>query len=336
MSTDSEIEHWRLVVGEDDAGLRLDRFIAGALPATSRQRVQALIGEGHVALDGVAAAAASVKLRAGQEVDVCVPPPKPAEPVAEAIPLDIVFEDADLVVIDKPAGLVVHPAPGSERGTLVNALLGHFGDALSGIGGVKRPGIVHRLDKDTSGLMVVAKTDAAHRGLAEQFAAHGRDGRLKRTYVAVVWGVPARRRGRIEGFLGRSPTNRRKMAVVDEEQGRYAATRYEVVREFGLAARPFGCLVRLQLETGRTHQIRVHMASTGHPLLGDLTYGAGHKASARRLAAEAQEALARLGRQALHACELGFEHPTSGQALRFESEMPADLAALVDALPWLS
>jgi 23S rRNA pseudouridine1911/1915/1917 synthase len=315
--------------------MRLDKFVAGAIPSLSRQRVQALIGDGQVELDGVTAAAASARLRTGQEVVVRVPPATPAEPAPEAIPLDIVFEDPHLVVVDKPAGLVVHPAPGSEDGTLVNALLGHFGDTLSGIGGVKRPGIVHRLDKDTSGLMVVAKTDTAHRGLAEQFAAHGADGRLERSYVAVVWGVPARRRGRIEGFLGRSPTNRRKMAVVDEAHGRYAATRYQVVRVFGSVERPLGCLVRLQLETGRTHQIRVHMASIGHPLLGDVSYGAGHKASARHLAEQAQAALAELGRQALHACVLGFEHPVTGERLRFDSDIPEDLAALIDALPWL-
>lgn len=336
MTTDSENAHWRLVVGEDDVGLRLDRFVAGAIASLSRQRVQALIREGQILLDGTPAPSSSAKLKAGQEINVQVPAAVAHGPEPEDIPLNIIYEDLHLVVVDKPAGLVVHPAPGSEHGTLVNALLAHFGGALSGIGGVKRPGIVHRLDKDTSGLMVVAKTDAAHHGLADQFSAHGADGRLVRSYQALVWGVPERRVGRIEGFLGRSPVNRRKMAVVPDGVGRFAATHYEVLRQFGTIEQPLGALMQLQLETGRTHQIRVHMTSIGHPLLGDGTYGAGYKASARKLTCSARQALTKLGRQALHASVLGFEHPVDATPMRFESELPPDMASLIDALSWLS
>ncbi|HEU4518600.1 MAG TPA: RluA family pseudouridine synthase, partial [Microvirga sp.] len=255
----------------------------------------------------------------------------PAEPEAEAIALAVVYEDADLIVIDKPAGLVVHPAAGHESGTLVNALIAHCGESLSGIGGVKRPGIVHRLDKDTSGLLVVAKTDLAHQGLAAQFADHGRTGPLERAYRAVVWGVPARARGTIEAALGRSSHNREKIAVLAPERGRFAITRYEVEEPLS-PPDPAASLVRCELETGRTHQIRVHMAHLGHPLLGDALYGSGFRTKANRLSAAQQAALAALGRQALHAAVLGFEHPRSGQALRFESPLPADMATLVAAL----
>jgi 23S rRNA pseudouridine1911/1915/1917 synthase len=262
-----------------------------------------------------------------------LPPATAAEPVAEAIPLAIVYEDAQLIVIDKPAGLVVHPAPGHARGTLVNALIAHCGDSLSGIGGVRRPGIVHRLDKDTSGLMVVAKTDAAHKHLAAQFAAHGRDGRLVRAYLALVWGAPAPSVGRIEAPLGRKATNRTKIAVVGRALGRAAATRYAVRARYGFDGdQAAAALVECELETGRTHQVRVHMAHIGHPLLGDGVYGAGFTASARRLPEPARAALVALGRQALHAAVLGFEHPTRGRGLRFESALPADMAALVRAL----
>lgn len=330
--TDSEIEPRRLVVPDESTGLRLDRYLVQALDDLSRQRIQALIVAGDVTVDGRTNIAASLKLKPGQTIMVTVPPAVPAEPLAEDIPLRVVYEDAHLIVVDKPPGMVTHPAPGSETGTLVNALLGHFGDTLSGIGGVKRPGIVHRLDKDTSGLLVVAKTDTAHRGLAEQFAAHGADGRMQRAYLALVWGLPDRPRGRIEARLGRSPANRRKMAVVQGEQGRHAATRYALEHAYAFDGEVLVSRLRLQLETGRTHQIRVHLGSIGHPLLGDATYGAGFRASARRLPPRAEEALEVLDRQALHAALLGFAHPVTGEPLVFESDPPADFQRLEAAL----
>jgi 23S rRNA pseudouridine1911/1915/1917 synthase len=245
--------------------------------------------------------------------------------------LSIVYEDEDLIVIDKPPGLVVHPAAGHDSGTLVNALIAHCGESLSGIGGVKRPGIVHRLDKDTSGLLVVAKNDLAHQALAAQFADHGRTGPLERAYLAIVWGVPERRRGTVEAALARSTHNREKIVVVGEERGRYAITHYELLESLPPAL-PVASLVRCELETGRTHQIRVHMAHLGHPLLGDPTYGSGFKTKANRLAERSREALDVLDRQALHAAILGFEHPRSGEFLRFETPLPPNLAALLEAL----
>jgi 23S rRNA pseudouridine1911/1915/1917 synthase len=259
-----------------------------------------------------------------------MPPPKSATPAGEAIPLDIVYEDDDLIVIDKPAGLVVHPGAGHGEGTLVNALIAHCGASLSGIGGVLRPGIVHRLDKDTSGLLVVAKTDQAHRSLSEQFAAHGHDGRLKRAYLAILWGIPDRKSGVVDAALARSSANRQKIAVSRSTAARHAVTHYKLVESF--PSPPASSLVQCRLETGRTHQIRVHMAHIGHPLLGDATYGPGFAASARRLVPEAQEALSKLGRQALHAAVLGFEHPTQHLPMHFESPLPADMAELIAAL----
>jgi 23S rRNA pseudouridine1911/1915/1917 synthase len=275
-----------------------------------------------------------MRVRIGETYEVRVPAPQPAKPAPEAIALTIVYEDAHLIVIDKPKGLAVHPGPGHAKGTLVNALVAHCGESLSGIGGVKRPGIVHRLDKDTTGLMVVAKTDSAHQGLAQQFAAHGADGRLERGYRAVVWGVPDRPRGIIDAPLARSAANRTKIAVVAAERaGRRAVTRYQVLQTFAAGGtEPLASLLGLVLETGRTHQVRVHLAHIGHPLLGDMTYGAGFKASARKLSTEAQAALAALGRQALHAATLTFVHPVTGRRLAFESPLPDDMAALVAAL----
>ena len=272
----------------------------------------------------------SHKLRGGERIEIVFPPAVAPVPGAEKIPLNIVHEDDDLIVIDKPAGLVVHPGAGNETGTLVNALIAHCGDTLSGIGGVKRPGIVHRLDKDTSGLLVAAKNDLAHRALSEQFAAHGRDGRLDRAYLAVVWGTPDRSRGIISASLNRSSANRQKMAVSRAVKAREALTRYEILERFG--APPVASLLRCELETGRTHQIRVHMAHLGHPLLGDKTYGAGFAASVRKLPEIARAALKLLNRQALHAAVLGFEHPRTGKALRFESAPPKELARLMGAL----
>ncbi|HUS97192.1 MAG TPA: RluA family pseudouridine synthase [Hyphomicrobiaceae bacterium] len=330
--TDSENDIRRLAVGEENAGTRLDRFIADALADLSRQRVQTLIGDGRVRVEGAVATSTSLKVRAGQTIVVDIPPAAAATPLAETIPLDIVFEDSHLIVIDKPAGLVTHPAPGNETGTLVNALLAHFGDTLSGIGGVKRPGIVHRLDKETSGLLVVAKTDAAHHGLADQFASHGADGHLERSYVAVVWNVPDRPKSTVDARLGRSVANRRKIAVVTGEAGRHARTHYAVEQTFLADGKPVACLMRLTLETGRTHQIRVHMTAIGHPLLGDTTYGSGFKSSARKLSSEARQALDNLDRQALHAAVLGFTHPVTGEPHRYESPLPADLTRLIAAL----
>jgi 23S rRNA pseudouridine1911/1915/1917 synthase len=325
-----------VLMGPAEAGERLDRVLAARLPELSRSRVQALIAAGAVTRNGLAVCDAGLRVKAGEAYAVAVPPPAPAEPEPQAMALVIAYEDRDLIVIDKPKGLAVHPGPGHASGTLVNALIAHCGASLSGIGGVKRPGIVHRLDKDTTGLMVVAKSDRAHQGLADQFAAHGADGRLRRGYRAIAWGAPERPCGVIDAALARSAANRTKIAVVRGERGRRAVTHYEVLERFGAGAKPgtnpVASLLRLVLETGRTHQVRVHLAHIGHPLLGDETYGAGHKASARKLGPRAQAALAALGRQALHAAELAFVHPVSGKRLQFESPLPPDMAVLVDAL----
>ena len=330
--TDNENAVIRLSVGADERGLRLDRFAADHASELSRQRVKQLILNGAVTVNSQICTDASRKMRPDEMVSIAVPPLEPASYGAEEIQLDIVHEDQDLIVVDKPAGMVTHPAPGHSSGTLVNALLAHSQGQLSGIGGVQRPGIVHRLDKDTSGLLVIAKSDRAHKGLSEQFAAHGADGRLRRTYHAVVWGQPERRVGKISAPIGRSRTNRRKMAIVEEPEGRHATTHYKIVTSFKYGENEAASLLELNLETGRTHQIRVHMASIGHPLLGDKVYGSGFKSSARKLSIMAQSALAELDRQALHAAMLGFEHPVSGENLLFESPLPADIEALISSL----
>jgi 23S rRNA pseudouridine1911/1915/1917 synthase len=318
-----------LKVGPEHVGLRLDRFLADALPAFSRSRLQSLIAAGDVALDGAVARDAGRKLKPGQVVALEVPPPTPAMPAAQDIPLVVAYEDEDLVVIDKPAGLVVHPAGGHEDGTLVNALIAHCGASLSGIGGVRRPGIVHRLDKDTSGLLVVAKNDHAHRELSAQFADHGRTGPLERAYLAILWGAPRRARGTVDAPLERSAKNRERMAVAAEGRGREAITHYEVLASYPAgAAEPLASLVRCELETGRTHQIRVHMAHLGHPLLGDKLYGSGYATKAARLSEPARQALLALDRQALHATLLGFAHPRTGETLGFSSDPPADFARM--------
>lgn len=332
-----------IVATAEDAGERLDRVLtrhlamAGLDENLSRARVQALIADGHVRADGGAAADdPATKVRDGARYHVTIPAPAPPEPLGQPIPLHVVHEDADIIVIDKPPGLVVHPAAGHESGTLVNALIAHCGDSLSGVGGIRRPGIVHRLDKDTSGLLVVAKTDRAHQRLSEQFASHGADGRLERAYAAIVWGAPERAEGTIDAPLARSDSNRTKIAVVRGDTGRRAVTHYRVVERFetGVAGRrlTIASLLELQLETGRTHQIRVHLAHIGHPILGDGVYGAGFKSSERRLSPEAAEALCGLGRQALHAIRLGFRHPRGGRQMRFESPLPPAMQKLVDAL----
>ena len=309
---------------------RLDRLLAQTFGDISRSRFQHLIADGHVAVDGRTIVEARARVKPGAEVCVAIPEPVAAEPRAQAMPLAILHEDDQIVVIDKPAGLVVHPAAGHADGTLVNALIAHCGDSLSGIGGVRRPGIVHRLDKDTSGVLVVAKTDRAHKALSRQFAAHGRDGKLERAYEALAWGVPARRQGTVDAPLARSAANRTKIAV--REDGREAVTHFEVLETFPAAGDGKVSLLRCVLETGRTHQIRVHLAHIGYPLLGDLTYGAGFKASAGMLPGPAREALAGLRRQALHARTLAFEHPATKRRMRFESPLPEDFHNLIKAL----
>jgi len=316
-----------------DHGARLDKTLARLLPDLSRSRLKELILAGAVRIGAAAATDPAQKLKAGDRIQLDLPPPTEATPAPQAIALSIVHEDDDLIVIDKPAGLVVHPAAGHADGTLVNALLHHCGASLSGINGVLRPGIVHRLDKDTSGLIVVAKNDRAHKGLAAQFADHGRTGPLERRYVALCWGVPERRHGTIDAAIARAGIQRDRMAIVSGERGRFAITHFEVVEVFsGADGTPAACLVHCRLETGRTHQIRLHMAHIGHPVLGDPVYGTGFKTKAHRLTPAAREALTALHRQALHAAELGFEHPVTGAFLAFESPLPADLAHLVDVL----
>jgi 23S rRNA pseudouridine1911/1915/1917 synthase len=337
---ESKAEQVRLVVEATDGGVRLDRFLTSRLAGCpevpdglSRSRVQALIQAGSVSGARGKLFEPGAKVKPGEPITVELPPPEAAEPKPESIPLEVVFEDRHLIVIDKPAGLVVHPGAGHGTGTVVNALLSHCGDTLSGIGGVKRPGIVHRLDKDTSGLLIAAKTDAAHRGLAAQFASHGADGRLSRRYLALVWGVPKQQRGRIAATLARSRTNRTRIGVVPDEAGRHAVTHFKVLETYDdPKGKPVASLLECELETGRTHQIRVHVAHIGHPIIGDATYGAHFAASARRLSPASQAALAALGRQALHATHLGFEHPVTREKLRFDRPLPADMADLVAAL----
>ncbi|WP_051952774.1 RluA family pseudouridine synthase [Methylocapsa aurea] len=319
-------------VGDERGGERLDRFLAAEAAAAganlSRTRLKGLIEAGLVSIDGATVKDASQAVRGGQVIGLNVPAAVDPTPLGEDIPLKIVFEDAHLLVLDKPAGLVVHPAAGHEAGTLVNALIAHCGASLSGIGGVRRPGIVHRLDKDTSGLLVVAKTDAAHQGLAKTFADHGKTLALAREYLAFVWGVPARPSGVVDAPLGRHAIDREKIAVVPASRGRHAVTHWRVIERFGEEASLIAC----RLETGRTHQIRVHMAHCGHPVLGDPVYAKGFKSKAARLPPEAQARLNALSRQALHAALLGFPHPVTGAAMRFESALPPDLQNLADAL----
>ena len=309
-----------------EAGERLDAFLVRRAEGFSRSRLKALIRDGHVAVSGERRDEPNHRVAAGDTVSLAVPATIPADPEPEAIALDIIYEDGDLLVLDKPVGLVVHPAAGNWTGTLVNALLHHCGDSLSGVGGVRRPGIVHRLDKDTSGLMVVAKNDLAHAGLAAQFADHGRTGPLIREYSALVWGVPQPRSGRVSAPLDRDPRNRQRQAVA-RSGGRRAATDFAVEEILGGGS---AALLRLRLETGRTHQIRVHMAHIGHPLIGDLTYGAGFFTKADALPADLRQAVRAFRRQALHAGVLGFRHPRTGGTLRFTSRPPADLAFLIE------
>ena len=335
-----------VVIASGEGPDRLDRALARSLPETaglSRSRIAQLIAAGAVTdLAGGTVAEARRKVKPGERFVLDLPEPAPAAPEAEAIPLTILHEDADLLVVDKPAGMVVHPAPGAERGTLVNALLAHCGDTLPGIGGERRPGIVHRIDKDTSGLLVVAKSEAAMAGLSAQFAAHAID----RRYVAVLRGAPSAGDPRLAGMAGvardadgrlcidapiaRHPTDRKRMAV--RAQGRRAVTRIAVLERYGSADRPAACLAACRLETGRTHQIRVHCAHIGHALIGDRVYGRAQPPGRRALGAEAAAALQAFPRQALHAAQLGFRHPVTQRWLEFDADPPADMTDLLEIL----
>jgi 23S rRNA pseudouridine1911/1915/1917 synthase len=319
-----------IVIG-DEGSTRLDRVLASHLAELSRSRLKALILAGKVEVRNAPIRDPAYHVGSGDTITIDVPEPAAPEPAAENIALQIVHEDDDIIVIDKPRGLVVHPAAGHETGTLVNALIAHCGASLSGIGGVRRPGIVHRLDKDTSGLLVAAKNDAAHQSLSAQFADHGRSGAMRRGYLAFVWGVPSRQRGTIDAPIDRHPHAREKMAV--RQGGREAITHWEVVESFtGQDGKPIAALLACQLETGRTHQIRVHLAHIGHPLLGDSVYGPHFKTKASRLAPEGQAAVAALSRQALHAYLLALAHPKTGEILQWNSDLPADLTSLRDCL----
>jgi 23S rRNA pseudouridine1911/1915/1917 synthase len=320
-----------VVVAGDEGSARLDRVLAQRSPELSRSRLKALILAGSVTVKDAVVRDPAYHVAKGDTIIIDVPEAAPAEPQGEDIALDIVFEDDDIIVIDKPRGLVVHPAAGHASGTLVNALIAHCGASLSGIGGVKRPGIVHRLDKDTTGLMVVAKNDHAHQSLTAQFADHGRTGPMERGYMAFVWGVPNRPHGTIDAPIDRHPHAREKMAV--RQGGREAITHFEVLASFaGRDGKPVASLLACRLETGRTHQIRVHLAHLGHPLLGDSVYGAHFKTKAGQLGAEGKDALTALGRQALHAYLLALEHPRTGELLHWEAPLPEDLLLLQRAL----
>ncbi|HZF75191.1 MAG TPA: RluA family pseudouridine synthase [Acetobacteraceae bacterium] len=318
-----EAETRQVLAPPEAAGLRADRFLADAIGGLSRSRVKALIEEGRVTRDGAPVPSAAEQVRAGAVYAVSLPVPEPATPVPQAMDLAILHEDAHLIVLDKPPGLVVHPAPGNPDGTLVNALLAHAGGELPGIGGERRPGIVHRLDKDTSGVMVVAKSEQAHRALSEAFAS--RD--LDREYLALAWGLPATAEGEVEAPVGRHPTDRKRMAVV-ARGGRHALTRWRLDRAWGTGA----SLLRCRLATGRTHQIRVHLSHIGHPVVGDPVYLRRIPATAKALPAPVRDALLAFPRQALHAASLGFRHPATGREMLFTAPPPADLEALLKLL----
>jgi 23S rRNA pseudouridine1911/1915/1917 synthase len=321
----------KVAVTGDEGSARLDRVLAQHLPELSRSRLKALILAGRVSIGTTPVRDPAYHTGPGETIIIDVPEVAEAEPRGEAIALRIIYEDDDIIVIDKPKGLVVHPAAGHATGTLVNALIAHCGASLSGIGGVARPGIVHRLDKDTTGLMVAAKNDLSHQSLTAQFADHGRTGAMQRGYLAFVWGVPERLRGTIDAPIDRHPHAREKMAV--REGGRAAVTHYEVREIFaGRDGKPVASLLACRLETGRTHQIRVHLAHIGHPLFGDAVYGPHFKTKASQLGAQSQATLAALGRQALHAYLLVLEHPRTGGLLHWETHLPEDLLLLKNAL----
>jgi 23S rRNA pseudouridine1911/1915/1917 synthase len=319
----SDPEIIRVIAPEAAAGQRADRFIADAIGTLSRTRVKSLIEAGHASRDGTPLTVPSEPVRSGALYELTPPAPVAATPQPENIPFPILYEDADLLVLDKPAGLVVHPAPGNQDGTLVNALLAHCGDSLPGIGGERRPGIVHRLDRDTTGVMVVAKTESALASLSAAFAA--RD--LERAYVALAWGVPDPTEGDIEGAIGRDPRDRKRMALV-RHGGKAALTHYRTEKVFAAAV----SLLECKLATGRTHQIRVHLASRGHPVVGDPLYLRRIPAVSRSLPEGARRALLDFPRQALHAQNLGFRHPRTGQTMTFHADLPADFLALLRVL----
>ncbi|MDQ2705659.1 MAG: RluA family pseudouridine synthase [Pseudomonadota bacterium] len=320
--------------GPDAVGARLDQWLTQKMGIDfSRSRVQAFIRQGAVTLNGAGVSDPGHRLKAGEVITIVLPEPDPAEPVGENIPLDILHEDSELIVVNKPAGLVVHPGAGNWTGTLVNALIHHCGDSLSGVGGVRRPGIVHRLDKDTSGVMVVAKTDRAHRALSQAFADHGLESRLERAYIALVWGSPERNSGKVDAPLGRAADRvRRAVVPADRADARHAVTRYSVVERFGAKAdhTATASLLECRLETGRTHQIRVHMAHIGHPVVGDPDYGQAFRSKANRLPEPLRAMAKDFPRQALHAKLLAFPHPVTREMMRFEAPMPAEMAHLVD------
>ncbi|MEB3701936.1 RluA family pseudouridine synthase [Candidatus Bealeia paramacronuclearis] len=312
-----------ILVSEQEAGLRLDKFLSLACPDLSRTRIQNLIEEGHVLVEGRAVQSHAQKTKAGWTFVITIPEAIDAIPEPQDIPLEIIYEDDDLLVLNKPAGLVVHPAPGNHDNTLVNALLAHCGTSLSGIGGVKRPGIVHRLDKDTSGLMIVAKNDLAHHHLSHQLSTRT----LSRTYQAFLWGIPKNQTGTIRTQLGRHPKDRKKMAVLPEG-GKEAITHYQVLETYP----PTASLVECRLETGRTHQIRVHMTHLGHPLLGDPVYGRPPKGVPEFLKNHLKEVPWTGGRQALHAAQIKFIHPRTGDLLSFSCPLPEDMRILKSVL----
>jgi 23S rRNA pseudouridine1911/1915/1917 synthase len=326
-SSSNGAQRLEVIVAGDEGSSRLDRVLALRVAELSRSRLKALILAGQVSIRGAPIRDPAYHVAAGDTITIDVPEAAAAEPSGENIALDIVYEDDDIIVIDKPKGLVVHPAAGHETGTLVNALIAHCGASLSGIGGVKRPGIVHRLDKDTTGLMVAAKNDRAHKSLTEQFADHGRTGAMRRGYMAFAWDLPNRARGTVDAPIDRHPFAREKMAVRDS--GREAVTHWEIQQAFnGRDGKPVAALLACQLETGRTHQIRVHLAHIGHPLMGDGVYGPHFKTKASRLGPQSQAALEGLGRQALHAYLLALEHPKTGEILHWEAALPEDLLLL--------
>ncbi len=338
-----------MTLPDDVPAMRVDKLLALALPDLSRARLQALIAEGCVRLvddpntaqSSMPFSDASARIKPSTAFDVTLPPARAATPQPQHILLDVLYEDDDLIVINKPAGMVVHPAAGNEDGTLVNALLHHCAGSLSGVGGVARPGIVHRLDKETSGVMVAAKNDAAHQALAAQFASHGADGALERAYWALVWGHPRRRKFTIDAPLGRHPNDRKKMAIVSQaaadkstgpNRGRRAVTHLEVKKRFELGGKPVAALVECRLETGRTHQIRVHLTKEGIPVIGDPVYGRSHMTMANGLPEPAKSVARDFDRQALHAYLLGFRHPTTAEKMVFEAPLPSDMAELLASL----
>lgn len=308
-----------IIVPDGSGGTRLDAFLASVVPELTRSAVQRLIEDGDVLLDGIVQKS-SYKLSTGEDISVTIPPPEPSTAVPEDMQLDILYEDKDLIVVNKPAGMTVHPGAGVHSGTLVNGLLGHCSD-LSGIGGEIRPGIVHRIDKDTTGILVVAKNDAAHEGLAVQFRSHT----VKRVYLALVFGSPRTDKGRVESTIGRHPVDRKRMSS-SAKRGRSAVTHWKVLARF-----PEVSLLQLRLETGRTHQIRVHMSESGHPLVGDSVYGGTARAATLK-STEFRNMVKKFGRQALHAKTLGFRHPATGEYIEFDSELPEDMKTLLDYL----